>query len=162
PFPLVLFSHGNGGIRIQSFFFAAHMASHGYVVVSPDHRGNTFVDSLLGIADPNVAANRPLDLSFLIDRFLAFDGEAGNFFADAPCLPGLAASGPWSGGTGGPPRAGGGGPAGTFTDPRVKAILPQAPAAPFSDAFFATIHVPTLLVGGSLDETTPFEANQEH
>ena len=32
-FPLVLFSHGNGGIRFQSFFFAAHLASHGYVVV---------------------------------------------------------------------------------------------------------------------------------
>jgi Platelet-activating factor acetylhydrolase, isoform II len=37
-FPLVLFSHGNGGIRFQSFFFAAHLASHGYVVVTPDHR----------------------------------------------------------------------------------------------------------------------------
>ena len=45
PFPVVLFSHGNGGIRFQSFFFAAHLASHGYVVVSPDHHGNTFVDT---------------------------------------------------------------------------------------------------------------------
>src|SRR5439155_87759 len=43
PFPLVLFSHGNGGIRFQSLFLCAHLASHGYVVASPDHRGDTFV-----------------------------------------------------------------------------------------------------------------------
>ena len=162
PFPMVLFSHGNDGIRFQSFFFTAHMASHGYVVVSPDHRGNTFVDALLGIVDPNVAVNRPLDMSFLIDQFLAFDGESGNFFANAIDPNRIGASGHSFGGYTVLALAGGAGPAGTFTDPRVKTILPQAPAAPFSDAFFASIHVPTLLVGGSLDVTTPFEVNQEH
>jgi predicted dienelactone hydrolase len=162
PFPLVLFSHGNDGIRIQSFFFAAHLASHGYVVASPDHRGNTFVDTLLGIVDPNVAANRPLDISFVLDQFLAFDSEPGNFFAGAVDPARVGASGHSFGGYTAFALAGGAGPAGTFTDPRVKAIMPQAPAAPFSDAFFAGIHVPTLLVGGSLDETTPFEENQEH
>jgi len=162
PFPMVLFSHGNDGIRFQSFFFTAHMASHGYVVVTPDHRGNTFVDALLGIVDPNVAVNRPLDMSFLIDQFLAFDGESGNFFANAIDPNRIGASGHSFGGYTVLALAGGAGPAGTFTDPRVKTILPQAPAAPFSDAFFASIHVPTLLVGGSLDVTTPFEVNQEH
>ncbi len=162
PFPMVLFSHGNNGIRIQSFFFAAHLASHGYVVASPDHRGNTFVDTLLGIVDPNVAANRPLDMSFVLDQFLAYDSEPDNFFADAVDPARLGASGHSFGGYTALALAGGAGPAGTFTDPRVKAIMPQAPAAPFGDAFFTSIHIPTLLVGGSLDETTPFEENQEH
>jgi predicted dienelactone hydrolase len=44
----------------------------------------------------------------------------------------------------------------------LKAILPLAPAAGFFEpAFFAGIQVPTLVVGGSLDETTPFPANQQ-
>ncbi len=37
----------------------------------------------------------------------------------------------------------------------------MAPAAVFADAFFATITVPTLIVGGTLDTTVPFAANQQ-
>src|SRR5262245_32342212 len=160
PFPLVLFSHGNGGIRFQSFFFAAHLASHGYIVVSPDHHGNTFIDLLAGISDPDVARNRPRDLSFLLDRFFAFDAEPGNAFAGAIDTARVGASGHSFGGFTVFVIAGGAGPLGTFTDPRVRAILPQAPAAPFSSAFFATITIPTLILGGSIDETTPFESEQ--
>ena len=48
-------------------------------------------------------------------------------------------------------------------DQRVKAIFPQAPAAiGFTDDAFRALTIPTLIVGGSLDETTPFEANQRH
>jgi predicted dienelactone hydrolase len=36
-YPLVLFSHGYSGIRLQSTFLTAHLASWGMVVVSPDH-----------------------------------------------------------------------------------------------------------------------------
>ena len=51
---------------------------------------------------------------------------------------------------------------GTFTDARIKAFLPQAPAAGFfPDTFFGTITAPTLIVGGTLDETTPFESDQQ-
>jgi predicted dienelactone hydrolase len=159
-FPLVLFSHGNGGIRFQSFFFAAHLASHGYVVVSPDHHGNTFLDLLAGISDPDVAVNRPRDLSFLLDRFFAFDAEPGNTFAGAIDTARVGASGHSFGGFTVLAIAGGAGPLGTFTDPRVRAILPQAPAAPFPPAFLATITIPTLILGGSIDETTPFESQQ--
>ena len=37
----------------------------------------------------------------------------------------------------------------------------MAPAAVFADAFFATITVRTLIVGGTLDTTVPFAANQQ-
>ena len=153
PFPLVLFSHGNGGIRFQSFFFAAHLASHGYVVVTPDHHGNTFTDTF---ADPNVAANRPLDLSFLIDQFLAFNGEAGNRFQGSILPEAIGASGHSFGGFTVFALAGPGG------DPRIKAILPQAPAAAFTDSFLQAITIPVLIMGGSIDETTEFEPNQQH
>ena len=161
-FPLVLFSHGNGGIRFQSFFFAAHLASHGFVVVSPDHHGNTFIDALSEVEDPDSATNRPLDMSFLIDTFTAFDAEAGNFFEAAVDLEKIGMSGHSFGGYTSFALAGGAFGLGTFTEPRIKAIFPQAPfAGLFEDAFFATITVPTLIVGGSLDETTPFPEDQQ-
>src|SRR5262249_7570873 len=160
PFPLVLFSHGNDGIRFQSFFFASPLASHGYVVVCPDHHGNTFVDALLGIVDPNVVVNRPLDMSFLIDQFSAFTAESGNTFAGAIDTTRIAASGHSFGGYTVFALAGGTSPLGTFTDPRVRAILPQAPAAPFPPEFFGTITIPTMIPGGPLDEPTPFASQQ--
>ncbi len=43
-FPLIAFSHGNGGIRFQSYFLTEWWASHGHVVVAPDHPNNTFLD----------------------------------------------------------------------------------------------------------------------
>jgi len=36
-FPIVLFSHGFSGMRLQSTFLTAHLASWGMIVVSPDH-----------------------------------------------------------------------------------------------------------------------------
>src|SRR5262249_41802456 len=82
-FPAVLFSHGNGGIRFQSLFYASHLASHGYIVASPDHHGNTFVDALLGIVDPSPATNRPLDMHFLLDQLLAMDTDPTSFLSGA-------------------------------------------------------------------------------
>jgi predicted dienelactone hydrolase len=161
-FPLVLFSHGNNGIRFQSFFFAGHLASHGYVVATPDHHGNTFVDTLLGIVDPQSAVNRPRDLSFLIDQLLAFSATPGHFLEGAIDPDAIGVSGHSFGGYTALAIAGGAFPLGDFHDARVKAILPQAPAALFPDAFYPTITVPTLILGGSIDETTPFEANQQH
>ncbi len=160
-FPLVFFSHGNNGIRFQSFFFTAHLASHGYVVVTPDHHGNTFVDELFGIIDPDAATNRPLDISFLIDTFIDFDTDPG-FFQGALDTDAIGVSGHSFGGYTTFALAGGTFSLGTFTDARVKAIFPQAPSASaFEDSFFSTIAIPTLIVGGSIDETTPFDSQQQ-
>ncbi len=46
PFPIVIYSHGNGGIRFQSYALCEHLASHGYIVVGVDHPGNAFVTAL--------------------------------------------------------------------------------------------------------------------
>lgn len=156
PYPLVLFSHGNNGIRIQSFFFGAHLASHGYIVVSPDHHGNTFPDSLAGIFDAQVVTNRPLDMRFLIDTFLDFNASPVGFFSGAIDADKIGVSGHSFGGYTTFALANG-----EFADARVKALLPQAPARVFDDAFFAGISIPTLIVGGSIDETTPAAENQQ-
>ena len=74
PYPLILFSHGSGGIRFQSVFQTAHLASHGYVVVSADHFGNTLYDLFLDKDAQNTktlfkaAIDRPLDVKFMFEE----------------------------------------------------------------------------------------------
>jgi predicted dienelactone hydrolase len=132
------------------------------VVVPPDHHGNTFVDALADVEDPESALNRPLDMSFLIDAFLAMNAESGSRFEGAIDPGAIGMSGHSFGGYTAFALAGGAFALGTFTDARVKAILPLAPATGFFEpSFFAGIHVPALIVGGSLDETTPFPENQQ-
>lgn len=42
--PPIVFSHGFAGHRRQTTHLCTHLASHGYVVASPDHVGNTTAD----------------------------------------------------------------------------------------------------------------------
>jgi len=44
PRPVVMFSHGNGGINYQTYTMAEHLARHGYVVAAPNHVLNTAFD----------------------------------------------------------------------------------------------------------------------
>jgi len=73
-FPLVAFSHGNSGLRQQSTFLTTHLASWGFVVVAPDHPGNTFVEmARLQTEEDRKRVHfearryRPSDLSIVID-----------------------------------------------------------------------------------------------
>ena len=36
-YPIVLFSHGFGGYRLQSSFLMTHLASWGFIVIAPEH-----------------------------------------------------------------------------------------------------------------------------
>lgn len=44
PYPLVAFSHCHNCTRYSMFSIAEHLASHGFVVVAPDHNGNSLFD----------------------------------------------------------------------------------------------------------------------
>jgi predicted dienelactone hydrolase len=71
PFPLVAFSHGSGGVRVQSVYLTQHLASWGYVVVAPDHPHDTLGSSS---ADrPEVLRSRPRQISLSVDAALAHD-----------------------------------------------------------------------------------------
>ncbi len=72
PYPLIVFSHGSGGIRFQSAFYTEHLASHGFVVIAPDHPGNTVLDAFFsrGVSEEAIITNfalRPLDVLRVID-----------------------------------------------------------------------------------------------
>jgi predicted dienelactone hydrolase len=68
-YPVVLFSHGNGGVRYQSFFFGEYLASHGFIVLSPDHVGNTLMDDDSD-RKPELITRRPQDISDAYDWLL--------------------------------------------------------------------------------------------
>lgn len=80
-FPVVFFSHGKGGIRMQSTFYTVLLASHGFIVIAPDHQGDTIYD-LLEAGDVDVTstatsyADRPIDIVFLMTEMdrLILDG----------------------------------------------------------------------------------------
>lgn len=90
--PWVVFSHGYSSHRRQTTHLTTHLASHGYVVVAPDHVGNTTLDVLMEQyapsspdADPRTTAvagmvrsagERPLDIAFVVNR--ALDGGLGD------------------------------------------------------------------------------------
>ena len=64
--PVVAFSHGFGGVRYQSASLTEHLASHGMVVVAPDHRHHTLFDldpSQTGVA----LVERPGELARAVD-----------------------------------------------------------------------------------------------
>jgi predicted dienelactone hydrolase len=146
PFPLVEFSHGNGGIRFQNTFQMEHLASHGFVVAAPDHPGNTFFSNS-GTPGEH-AVNRPLDMSFLADELVRLSNEDGGPFE------GWVDAGKGFGVTGHS--------FGAFTslaaasmDDRFVAVLPMAFGGPISETYSAA----TLLLLATQDKTIGLDGN---
>jgi len=96
PGPLIGFSHGNSGLRQQSTFLMTHLASWGFVVIAPDHVGNTFSEMLaLDSEDARreahlrARAQRPHDLAAALSRMTdPASGESKLLTVD-PCAIGV-------------------------------------------------------------------------
>lgn len=182
PYPMVVFSHGNGGVRFQSVYLTEHLASHGFVVAAPDHVGNTFadlIDERRALPAAKAALLRPTDVSRTLDALLdparagivsslgdaEHVGVAGHSFGaytairiagasiDVEALERDCAA------HGGPVCDGWEGVEGVASqlDPRFSAALSQAAAG--SQAFFAIdrngyqdVAMPLMLQAGSLDQ----------
>ena len=151
PYPLIVFSHGGSSNRRLSTSYTAHLASHGYVVVSADYP----LTNMSAPGGPRVSdvVNQPADVSFLIDSFLGFSREASHQLEGAIDEEAIGLSGHSQGGvttllaTFGPLR-----------DPRVKAALPIAGAACLVGATaYDTPAVPLLVLGGSEDRIHPWQ-----
>lgn len=178
PAPVVVFSHGNTAYAEQSAFFTEFLAAHGFLVVAPDHTGNTFGQPL----EPDIFHWRPTDIGAVVDHLGALPDTdpiaalvsddiavAGHSFGgytvlavggarwdvDA-MLAYCAADAIQLGGCDALRedeaifRQG-------FLDPRVDAVISMSPGivGVFGDAGLTHIDLPTLLVTGSLDQRTP-------
>jgi len=69
-FPVVVFSHGSGGVPEQSLALVAHLAGHGLVVLAPPHPGNTLRDCFPCLDPAELRASlrqRPGDVRAVLD-----------------------------------------------------------------------------------------------
>ena len=88
PYPVVLFSHGLTAIRFQNYTLCEHLASHGFIVVAPDHYGNAIFTNipLGGIIPFNPAGvvasffDRIKDVRFVFESLEAMNGNPENPF----------------------------------------------------------------------------------
>lgn len=159
PFPLVVYSHGNGGLRYVSAFLTEHLASHGFIVVAPDHVGNTAIDSFADTSEDRdqVALDRPVDLSETINAALA--GEPG--FEDTAPQTDPESIGVIGHSFGGfTALAVAGNVAEEPPDQRVDAVVGLAAATEgLGDESLASIEVPTLLEWATNDQTVEVATN---
>lgn len=162
PFPLVVYSHGSGGLRYVASYFTETLASHGVVVVAPDHAGNTTLDSFVGTADEAdvIARNRPLDVSVVISAML--DGSADAEITGVLAAERIGVTGHSFGGYTSLANGGGVEALAIPADDRVDAVIAFAPAVRgLSDDDLAAVDVATMVVSGTLDEATPIDPNTE-
>jgi predicted dienelactone hydrolase len=174
PFPLLLFSHGGGGDPGSYISLTEYLASHGYIVVAPEHTGNLFVDfyaaaltglgceALLSRPCPDdvakSAVDRPQDIRFVLDQVLAGNASVAPAAIDASRI------GMYGHSFGGYTTlvVAGGTVSGALPDSRIKAI---APLSPFGNApqflpdpglvpLIGNIEVPTLVSFGTADQST--------
>ena len=75
PAPLIVFSHGFTSNRLHFDYLAEHLASHGYVVVVPEHIGSNskfteaFLRGQLSVdVSPSEFYSRPLDITYLLNK----------------------------------------------------------------------------------------------
>lgn len=175
-FPWIVFSHGLLAIREQSTFLTEHLASHGYIVIAPDHQHNTARDFKPKEVFQS-GIDRPKDVSLLMDRMLAKSRDPDDPFHQRLEEADVAVMGHSYGGYTAL-AVGGAGVNGVevarrmrqpqaareydFTDPRPKAVVAYAPVGPpvFTARGLERLRKPTLVFAGTFDEVTPLEQHQ--
>jgi predicted dienelactone hydrolase len=166
PYPLVIYSHGSGGLRYVASFFTELLASHGFVVASVDHVGNTAVELVAGgdYDRDQVAYDRVLDVEFLISQMLDASAAGEGLLSGTVDPARIGISGHSFGGFTALASVGGyTNDLGTVPgDDRIDAVLAMAPASELnSTEELEAVDVPTLLVSGTKDVTTPIDPDTE-
>jgi predicted dienelactone hydrolase len=166
---LLIFSHGYRGINTASVVLMETLASHGFIVIAPEHTGNS--QSSGNDTFDEAAANRVPDVSFLIDTMTERNGDPDDMFYQRVKMDRVGVVGHSFGGMTAVGMAAGW--AGAAPDPRVEAIVPisavfraelqkderSGPNAGFTREQLEGITVPTMLMGGTEDVDVFIENN---
>jgi predicted dienelactone hydrolase len=173
PFPVIVFSHGMGASRQTYGYICTHLASHGYLVIAPTHKGSDTTAVRDGLrqrlrdggrgrslvventSDPENLKNRPRDVSFVLDRIatdeqfgkladLSRVGAAGHSFGAYTVLAAAGMSVDLPGQK-----------SASFRDRRIKAAVPMSPqgagATGIRPGAWDGVTIPVLFLTGTRD-----------
>ena len=160
PLPVLIHSHGNGSLPIEMFEVHEHVASHGWLVLSPGHTENTLFDNMQQTEE--LMVRRPQDIRDVFDWAVAQSTDPESpLYGCVDEAAGYANSGYSFGGY--TAFANGGAlvasdddsEAADLSDPRVTAIVPLAPWDAFGSLTegSSAVEVPSLIIGGERDDT---------
>ena len=155
-FPLILLSHGRTGMRTSYSLVCEALAARGAVVVSSEHPGDTLFDWLTGTQsdDRTNEVNRVADAHLVLNTLLAGDPSVPADVMSAIDHDRVALAGHSYGAY--TAFAVAAGSRGVAPHPVVRAVVGfQAYTRSMSDALFARVNVPTLLVVSEQDQVTP-------
>jgi predicted dienelactone hydrolase len=188
-FPVVVYSHGSGGLGLVAYSYGEYLASWGFVFVAPDHTGNTALDSTNPLAFDYLV--RPQDLSATLDAVTSTGPLAGRTSGDVAAIghsfggytvlsllgahvdPDRIAT--WGAGSSSceqlpepdgcaflaDPAVSGKLAAG-FADPRIETAVAQTPVSMvFQEGELAAISAPVMLVTARRDATLPWAIHGE-
>jgi dienelactone hydrolase len=147
-FPVVLFSHGFAGMRLQSTFLTPHLASHGMIVVSTDHPSRDLAGVLGGT---NVEADQDARADLLESlELIVAEGDPGGRLEGAVDAGRVAAVGH---------SAGGGTVLAAASDERIDSYVSLASGAfaPEGEEAPELPAKPSFFLAGSLDAVVPPE-----
>ncbi len=155
-FPVVMFSHGSTGMRVQSSFLTSNIASWGMIVVSVDHPSRTMENVLSGTAGAE-RGDSVVDLLQGLELITAEGADAASRFNGHVDAERVAAVGH---------SAGGGTVLRSASDPRIDGYVSMASGAfrggtdPATGVTTATApplpNKPSFFIGGSTDAIVPF------
>jgi len=156
PYPLIIFAHGAMSFRTQSTFLCKHLASHGYVVFSPDFPLSSF--KKFANMNPADVINQSRDVSFLITKALEMSRTEGDILYNMISSEKIGVTGHSLGGLTSIL-------AGFYEglkDERIRAVAPISPFACFlKKEVFEGKSLPFLIIGGDKDMFVSFDTNIE-